>query len=438
MGASQGITIDKPGSFLHYQLYQYLVEPYIFGRLPAPQAVDTPTLTETVKTSGPIQAAFVANPLATGSGSWWSDSNNPYANAFDIALNHPVRWTSTKDDYSSSLNCLDSNCMTFNEPDPGNLWNSEFYWMRGLFVTVNGDSGAQRVQATAGDDVFLAARVYNYSFMDMPSGSKIKVRFYRQKLAGTNPSGSSVLIDEVEIDPLVGFNSDSAPATPNWATAETSFDTTGLDNTYHIFWVVAWAEDSGGNLLSELSGHGLNAKPGSLNSIGDVSLEMVTLDGEQKTFSNNVGYLHSKFYIAPAGQQAPAPLDPELSIQNVQVTPSETAPGERVIVSAEIASENAAADAVHVQFFPDAAAWQAHQDDSAQSVPRAFDVELLPHIAAGATDHLEVPYRTTACGSQTVLIVAQSGAQGDTATATASFDNGPCLAYFAVMPVQAP
>jgi len=197
--------------------------------------------------------------------------------------------------------------------------------------------------------------------------------------------------------------------------------------------VLVWAEDSGGNMLSELAGHGLSAKPGSLNSIADVPLEEVTPDGAQQTFSNNVGYLHSKFYIAPANAQSPSPLDPVLTIQNAQVTPEEAVPGEKVIVSLDILSEEAAADAVHIQFYPDAAAWQANQDDPSQPIPRAFDVEMLPHIAAGETDHLEVPYRAETCGTQNILIVAQAGAQLEAATATASFSTGPCLTYFAVL-----
>src|SRR5690606_19439754 len=111
-----------------------------------------------------------------------------------------------------------SYCVAFNDPNPSNLWNSEFYWMRGLFVTVGGLAGPQRVQATEGDDLFLTARVYNYSLKDMAADSTIKVRFYRQEMNGTNPTGDSVLIDEVAVAPLPGFNSDSHPDTANWTT----------------------------------------------------------------------------------------------------------------------------------------------------------------------------------------------------------------------------
>ena len=431
VGASQGIAISKPGSFRSFSLYQYRVEPYIFGRVPPPQTVDKPDLDTSVQTFGPLQSAFAADPTAPGSGAWWSTSDNPYNRSIDVALNHPVRWSVNPS--GSGLNCLGSDCLTFNDPLPNNLWTSQFYWMRGLFVTVNSSNGPQRDQATAGDIVYLTARVYNYSLMDMPAGSKIKARFYRQKLDGTIPQGDSVLIAETEIAPLPGFNSFSAPNTPNWTTTTTSFDTTGLGNSTHIFWVLVWAEDAGGNLIGEVPGHGLSAKPGTLNTIGDVPLEMVSLDGQQRTFSNNVGYLHSRFYIAPADAQGNRSADPVLTILNARVTPAETSPGERVIVSADILSEVAAADEVHVQFFPNAAAWQAYQQDSSLPAPLAFDVEMLPHIDVGETDHLEIPYRTAVCGTQNILIVARADPDAEPVTATATYSNGPCLTYFPVL-----
>jgi len=440
VGASQGVTIVKPGSFLENSLYQYQVQPFIFGRLSSPNTVDAVSLPQNIQTTGPLQTAFAANPSNSNAGSWWSGS--PYAQAIDVALNHPRRWNiSTPSGTQTTLNCLvaggRNNCLTFNEPDASDLWNSEFYWMRGLFVTVNGLDGPQRNQATAGEEVNLQARIYNYSFMDMPSNSTIKVQFYRQAINGTIPSGDSVLIAEESANPLPGFNSTNSPDTPNWAMVTTTLDTTGLDNTYHIFWVVVWVEDGSGNLLTELQGHGLDAKPGTLTSIDQVSLEMVDLDGANTTFSNNVGYLHLKFYIAPASTQLPgAELDAVLSIQNAVVTPEDATPGEKVIISADITSDDAAANAVHVQFFPDASVWEAHQADPSQPVPRPFDLELIPHIGAGETDRLEVPYRADNCGTQHILIVAKSGATGEVTTATAEFSTGDCLVYSPILAIS--
>jgi hypothetical protein len=107
-----------------------------------------------------------------------------------------------------------------------------------------------------------------------------------------------------------------------------------------------------------------------------------------------------------------------------------------VLINADVSSQFAPADAVHVHFFPSAAAWQAHQDDPSLPPPRAFDVEQLPHIDEGESDQLEIPYYPAECGRQEVLIVAQAGATGEPATATAEFDNGPCRLYFPVLPLQ--
>jgi hypothetical protein len=441
LGSSQGIEIDKAGSFRTPGLYQYRVEPYIFGR-PAPAGtVDDASLTEDIQTYGPLQAAYAANPLDPQAGSWWGSDTSPYSQFIDVALNHPVRWNKTNPSGTQdSLNCLEAggrnNCMLFNDPDPSNLWNSQFYWMRGLFVTVDGVNGPQRNQATAGDQVTLQARVYNYSLMDMPAGSTIQTRFYRQPMSGTTPVGNSVLISQVSTGPLPGFNSETSPNTPNWKVVTTSLDTTGLDNTYQIFWVLVWVEDGSGNMIAELPGHGLSAKPGSLTTIADVPLEEVTLDGAAKTFSNNVGYLHSKFYIAPQATQAPPTTDPVLSIDNMQINPATPGPGERVIVSAEIFSVDAPADAVHVRLFPSAAAWHAHREDPSRPQPKPFDVELLPFIANGKSDQLEVPYQTNMCGKQEILIVAEAAGAEEVTTATAMYDNGPCLVYYPVMPIQ--
>ena len=245
-----------------------------------------------------------------------------------------------------------------------------------------------------------------------------------------------MLISQEATGPLPAFNSQTEPSQPNYTVVTTSLDTSTLGGTYQIFWVLVWVEDSAGNMIAELPGHGLSAKPGSLATIGDVPLEEVTLDGATKTFSNNVGYLHSKFYIAPQTTQAPPTTDPVLSINNVQISPVTPAPGERVIVSADIFSVAAPADAVHVRLFPSAAAWDAHRADPSRPQPKPFDVELLPFIANGKSDRLEVPYQTNMCGKQEILIAARAAGTDEFATATATFDNGPCLVYYPVMPIQ--
>ena len=206
-----------------------------------------------------------------------------------------------------------------------------------------------------------------------------------------------------------------------------------------MFWVVVWVEDSSGEMVPELQGHGLSAMPGTLTSITDVPLEMVTVDGDEKTFSNNVGFLHSKFYIADETTASPLPdAETQLEVVGATITPAVAQPGEKVIVSALVAAEEAPADSVTVQFYPDAAAWYAYQADPTLTAPRPFDVEILPLSTWARPIAWRYLTAVIPAASRPILIAAQSGVQGETVTKTASFDNGPCLAYFPVMPVQAP
>ncbi|MCB0139578.1 MAG: VCBS repeat-containing protein [Caldilineaceae bacterium] len=410
IGASQGIAIAKPNSFLKFALYQYRVEPFIFGRTPPANVVDNVKLTESLQTYGPLQAAFAANPVDSNSGSWWRDSNNPYRQNIDVALNHPVRWSKTTQ--QNALNCLDgSYCVDFNDPEPNNLWNSEFYWMRGLFVTVNSLNGPQRIQAKEGDTIFLQARVYNYSLKDMAADALIKMRFYRQEVDGTNPTGNSVLIDEVTVGSLPGFNSDTNPDTPNWTTGHTSFDTAGLGNKSFIFWVVVWAEDGNGAMIAELAGHGLSAQPGAFTRIGDVPLAHVTLGGEAKTFSNNVGYLHAPFYVAPAAPmlQPPGPLK-DFVMQPLQLSSSAPEINERIIISTNMQAVGAPADSIHIRF-----STEGSSDGGA-----IFDEEVLPHITANGIAPISVPYRPQRCGEHIIIVEARN-AEGAVAQQSMTF-----------------
>jgi hypothetical protein len=51
---------------------------------------------------------------------------------------------------------------------------------------------------------------------------------------------------------------------------------------------------------------------------------------------------------------------------------------------------------------------------------------------------IEVSYNAEGYGMQTLLIVADTGAAEDMATAEVSLDKHPCLIYYPVMPIQSP
>ncbi len=401
VGSSTGIGIAKPGTFPTPGLYEYRIQPFIFGAHNPVGTVQTIPVTGTVGTTGPIRAAFAANPLAQASGTWWQTS--PYAEYIDVALNHPQRWAKTSQSSDSGLNCIDANnCVSFNEPQPDDLWNSEFYMMRGLLVTVDGATGPQRATASVGDDVYLQARVYNYSLQDMPDGSQVHVRFYRQQIVNTKPTSDSELIAETTLDPLTGFASAVSQNVENWAVAVAPFTLTDdMADKYYLFWVVVWAEDSNNQLIQDLPEHGLTEIPQTLTAIGDVPLE---------PYSNNAGYLHMPFYVQPTPTtvQADAATSTSagaLGIENFLVTRTEPleshiALGERLLLAADVTSAGGATDGAVVYF--------SVSDGQNVSV---YDVEIIPHIRNGDGFRVSIPFRAENCGNQEIGIEV-NGANG--------------------------
>lgn len=428
--ASRGISVSQPGTFKSYLNYAYSVQGNIFGQSTPDGTFDLQTQTADIATSGTLQAAFTANPLAGGAGSWWSGSN-AYKTYFDVGLNHPARWTVSAVDYGGQTTDPDDcarqskggtalDCAEINQPISGDWWNSEFYWMKGLLIASGtGDAAnGQSRAANDGDTVSLQARVYNYSMKDMGT-NKIHVRFYRQQWddSSNTPTGTSTQIgSDVVLSGLPAFG--NASNSPNWTTASTTWDTTGQGGTYWVFWVLAYAVDTSGNLLAELPGHGLSAKPGTLTSIFDAPLEEVTItldDGTSETvsFSNNVGFLRSDFYVAPesgtlaaqasarkqdrpGGQNAPAQTGKrELAVRNLKATPARAALGKPIIIEAEIHALDAEVQGIPVDFF-----------DGPPSDGRRFESEHLAWIEAGESHHVSAIYRAKTCGPHVVTVVA--------------------------------
>jgi hypothetical protein len=440
VGESTGFAIAKPGTFISDALYAYQVQPFIVGQTTPSGTVDTVSLDTDVQTSGAVQAMFVANPTATGSGSWWLGGSS-YATDIDVAVNHPVRWTTAvySEFTSGSLPapCLSRGaagevwCAAFNYYNAtDDLWDNEFYWMRGLLVTAGGLAGPQSTNATEGDTVYLQANIYNYSLTDMPSDDTIHVRFYSQEVDdNNNPVGDSVLLNsggaDFILDPLPAFASTTS-TNPNYTTATINFSTSGLGDTYQIYWVVAWAEDGNGNLVGEVPGHGLSSLPGTLTAIGDVPLEMVTFTDTLNsdtvtttTFSNNTGYLHQAFYIAAADSTDSATSgavrarraslneqELHLSARASTETPQQH---DTISVSGSLAS-SIARDGVVVLFY---------DGDPEHTV--AFDAEVVPHLRAGVTHAVRVPYHARTCGGHDLTLIAAPG-KSDEARASVHLD----------------
>ena len=195
LDSSTGIVVGQPGTFLDPTTFQYGFQGYIFGDLPAKGTLQAPpdTMADS-QVNGVVRSAFTVD--VTGADNFWS--SGAYRNAVDLALNRPAHLSVPPGKGSSSpatTQCLPvsqendvtADCAQYGEPAPGpaDLWSSNFYHLRGFFVTpaTAPDQGPQLVAATEGDKLALQVRLYNYSLMDMNSfvGAKIKVNFYAQE-----------------------------------------------------------------------------------------------------------------------------------------------------------------------------------------------------------------------------------------------------------------
>lgn len=401
VGASTGVGIIKPGTFLDPQNYQYMVGSYIFGTKPDPDTQQLDLGTD-VQTNGILRAEYTADPTNPNSGSWWQ--TNPYSLP-DVALNHPARWTIVQGN-KLAPNCLlvqpglpGTWCANFNAPDwdPDGLWTSQFLWMKGLLISpgeANGE-GPQIAKARAGEKVRLQARVYNYSTTDVPPGSSVQVRFYGQPFDETTkiPAGDAFLIDQVSLAPIPGFNSQTNSAEeqqPNWVLASTDkLDTTAHADQYLAFWVLVWMQDAQGNLIGEMPGHGLYQLPGTFTSITDAA-------GLVEAYSNNVGFYPSLFYVAPPnapGASHAGNGSGDVRLDRIQLSRRIALLGDKVTVRANVHAEN---DHDHLTAL--------FYDGNPEKEGKAFEYETVSHIRGGSFYHLKTIYDADDCGIHDIYL----------------------------------
>ncbi len=314
-------------------------------------------------------------------------------------------------------------CVSQTDRDPENPWVDSFHDMRGLFITNATNppqqnplmpSGSQLQTATVGDKVNLWARVYNYSFTAMPGTTRVKARFYGMSLDQSNQpvieGGGSFLIGEATLGAIPPFS--STPNAPlNWVLATTSFDTTGHENEHIAFWVVVWMEDNQGNMLSEVPGHGLTAKPGSdatsfeeiagLDQMVKNPLKQSATDPDMTSFSNNVGFYRGPFQVLPKGFTAvPAPPGtPPITLEKVDVSGNKVTPEGSVIASATLRGGAVALFDVQVNFY----------DGDPSAGGNIFDTERVAYLPAFGTRLVNVRFNPQFCGSHRVFAVVAPG-----------------------------
>jgi hypothetical protein len=425
LGESTGIGIVKPGTFPNPDEYEYPIMPYILGDKPAAGTVQTIDLATGVQTNGILRAAFTADPTDPSAGAWWQGAYSMP----DVALAHPARWVFQV--YTPSApqpNCIpvaatsrNQDCVSFNKPQ-SDIWTSEFHWMKGLLMTPAGANGEgpQINTATAGEEILLQARVYNYSLEDMPSDSGIIVRFYGQPW---NPNtlksaGKAFLIEEVLLEPLPGFNSVSSEGIkPNWAMASTAkLDTSDLGDQYLAFWILVFMKDAENKLVGEMPGHGLTGIPPALTDISDAVPYI-------EPYSNNLGFYKSLFYVKPKNSAvAPHATKTSLRLNQVKVSASQVLLGQPVVISGLVHSSEDF-EGLSILFF----------DGDPRKQGKLFDVEGVSHIRANGSHLVKTVYHADSCGTHTLYLRGLNAAIGGQAAVNVTIDVNPPLEQLRTM-----
>ncbi|MEM7437234.1 MAG: hypothetical protein AAF436_18915 [Myxococcota bacterium] len=275
-----------------------------------------------------------------------------------------------------------------------------------------------------GSKALIGVRVYNTSLEEMPTGSKVKVQIYGQEWDGEDRAKSattgqplpSFLVgsDTIELTPIPAFPSEPAmdscdpdDAVYNWKGAFATWDTTGLApqvaKTY-VFWVLAWAEDSDGNLLGEVPNLGLcpdGATDCPCPKVDGVPTCTWMTDVKLETWSNNLGFYRKVFTVLPQATSEPIPLDEarnggvyidSLDIEGVRRV------GHKLRVRARLRAQGGPANGVSVTFF-----------DRDPMVREAVDEELVSYIPEGERRPVSISYTPTECGTKELSVEARDG-----------------------------
>lgn len=178
-------------------------------------------------------------------------------------------------------------------------------------------------------------------------------------------------------------------------------------DTWWIFWVVVWPEDSEGNLVDELPGHGFtdsSFNPGDVyKSILDVPLERVTVveagQSVLTSFTNNIGFWKQAFYVAPDNiiNEVLTTADTgEIVIENVTVERDNIFVDDEILVEADVWSIGARSEALAVTLD------EGHPDDTEQ----VYDIEVMSHILADDSNKFSVLYQPKRCGERDLYLSA--------------------------------
>ena len=440
--ASSGVTLNK-GIALSDN-YEYQGQSFIYGLQEPTGTIQTDlTVGTDVATHGRIEVAHVADMLSVSpdiqSGDWWKQV---YTAAPDVALNHPERWGETgppttnnqevmfncpvgfTSSYGLPVSDPGSCTSTTTQPTPANVADASFYRMKGLFIMPGtSTTGPTTMLATLGDTVTLQARVYNYSLANMPADTTVHVRFYAQPWdtahgqfeggSGAYGFAPAVFIGEDVLDPIPAFcggvQGSSDPCTDgsaplNWTLAQVSWDTSTLNlatETNWKFWVVAWMQDSSGNLVNEIAQHGLTGIPiQDVDSLADVPVE---------TYSNNLGFYNQVFTLelptagtAVTTAAAPDAVERQLAVEPVEGFPSAVLRDRTTTLRIRHRAYGGQFDYVRAFAY----------DNDPWSGGKLIDMDIIPRVSEGTPFVTPFRYHPRTCGPQTLFLEAVSSDGG--------------------------
>jgi hypothetical protein len=392
----------------------------------------TPINSNGITSFGPMRTAYT---VALQPDSWWTQTYEPSNGAFDIALNHPMRWRNVNSETitPAPTNCITlgtgyMDCATPNPRNPANPMQDDFHSMRGFFVFPSAQSnpndfanqGMQAQFATQGDQLTLEARVYNYSLNAMPAGASVYANFYGMPMANNGlpidyvspgqPGGKSFLIGQwANPGGIQPYTDDPNVSTPNFVVASTNFDTSKYTGDY-AFWVVVWAEDASGNMLPELPGKGLNAHPRAL-SLTPAFMDAAALeptvtntwkqqgsvsDSDTISFSNNVAFYDNVFTITPqsGGLLGAAPASGRqgdvkaLAVTALDLPHTEIQRGDLADIKATISNTGEPMQIATAYFY----------DGDPSHGGKTITARRIPYIESNGQRSVQVHYAPATCG----------------------------------------
>jgi hypothetical protein len=175
-------------------------------------------------------------------------------------------------------------------------------------------------------------------------------------------------------------------------------------DTFWRIWVVVWVEDSAGNLVQEMSGHGLSSTPGegAFQNPYQVPIEL---------YSNNLGIYNQTIAILPAassitpaavapavaGPRATAPVTKKLTLGTVATRGG--APILRGVPTAILAPHTASGDHIDSIF-------TEYFDGDPAKGGALFDTQHLPHVVPGAQYLDTARFVPQTCGEHQIYVKA--------------------------------